>query len=241
MVSWLEDAAAEIRKAFSAGRTPVVVGGSGLYLDNLINGSTPIPEVDPAVRGEALEIVNGEGVGALFERLSAVDPEGAALVNPADATRVRRAFEIFMTTGLSIAEWFKRPMVKKLPEARFLAIRLLPEKAVLDRRCNLRFDIMTASGALEEVAGLLARQVPESLPVMKAKGVPELAAYLRGETGFEEAAENAKLHTRQYAKRQLTWFRNKLEADVTLPDCYAGQADFINDVKKQYNMLQKFA
>ena len=118
---------------------------------------------------------------------------------------------------------------------------LLPEKAVLDRRCNLRFDIMTASGALEEVAGLLARQVPESLPVMKAKGVPELAAYLRGETGFEEAAENAKLHTRQYAKRQLTWFRNKLEADVTLPDCYAGQADFINDVKKQYNMLQKFA
>ena len=120
-------------------------------------------------------------------------------------------------------------------------IRLLPEKAVLDRRCNLRFDIMTASGALEEVAGLLARQVSESLPVMKAKGVPELAAYLRGETGFEEAAENAKLHTRQYAKRQLTWFRNKLEADVTLPDCYAGQADFINDVKKQYNMLQKFA
>ena len=166
--------------------------------------------------------MNGEGVGALFERLSAVDPEGAALVNPADATRVRRAFEIFMTTGLSIAEWFKRPMVKKLPEARFLAIRLLPEKAVLDRRCNLRFDIMTASGALEEVAGLLARQV-------------------RGETGFEEAAENAKLHPRQYAKRQLTWFRNKLEADVTLPDCYAGQADFINDVKKQYNMLQKFA
>ena len=241
VVSWLEDAAAEIRKASSAGRTPVVVGGSGLYLDNLINGSTPIPEVDPAVRGEALEIVNGEGVGALFERLSAVDPEGAALVNPADATRVRRAFEIFMTTGLSIAEWFKRPMVKKLPEARFLAIRLLPEKAVLDRRCNLRFDIMTASGALEEVAGLLARQVSESLPVMKAKGVPELAAYLRGETGFEEAAENAKLHTRQYAKRQLTWFRNKLEADVTLPDCYAGQADFINDVKKQYNMLQKFA
>ena len=114
--------------------------------------------------------MNGEGVGALFERLSAVDPEGAALVNPADATRVRRAFEIFMTTGLSIAEWFKRPMVKKLPEARFLAIRLLPEKAVLDRRCNLRFDIMTASGALEEVAGLLARQVSESLPVMKAKG-----------------------------------------------------------------------
>ena len=114
VVSWLEDAAAEIRKAFSAGRTPVVVGGSGLYLDNLINGSTPIPEVDPAVRGEALEIVNGEGVGALFERLLAVDPEGAALVNPADATRVRRAFEIFMTTGLSIAEWFKRPMVKKL-------------------------------------------------------------------------------------------------------------------------------
>ncbi len=240
VVSWLEDAATEIRGALAKGQTPIVVGGSGLYLDNLINGSTPIPEVDPAVRQEALEIVNNEGVLSLYARLQSLDPQGAAMVNPTDTTRVRRAFEIFKTTGLSVAQWFKRPLLKKLPETHFQTIRLLPEKAVLDYRCDLRFDLMTAAGALEEVGRLLERGVSAALPVMKAKGVPELAAFLRGESSFQTATENAKLHTRQYAKRQLTWFRNKFAADRTLADCYVGQADFINDVKKQYNMLQKF-
>ena len=99
--------------------------------------------------------------------------------------------------------------------------------------------MMLAEGALDEVKDLLARGVSPLLPVMKAKGVPELAAYLQGRTTLAAAAEDAKLHTRQYAKRQLTWFHNKLKTDVNLPACYAGQSDFINSVKKQYKMLQK--
>ncbi len=241
VVAWLEDAAAAIRETHAAGKIPVVVGGGGLYLDNLINGVTPIPEVDPLIRAQALTIVARQGLGALYEQLRAVDPEGAAMVSPTDTTRVRRAFEIFMTTGISVAEWFLRPMIKKLPETDFLTIKLLPAKAELDCRCDLRFDIMTASGAVEEVENLLTRGVPENLPVMKAKGVPELAAFLRGEIGFEEASAKAKLHTRQYAKRQLTWFRNKFDAALVTGECYSGRPDFINDVKKQYNMLQKFA
>ncbi len=239
VVSWLELAAEEIRRAWQAGKTPVVVGGSGMYLDNLINGVTPIPEVAPDIRRQALEIMQNEGAEGLWRRLYKVDAAGAAMVNPADATRVRRAFEIFMTTGVSIAEWFTRPMVKKLPETEFFVIRLLPDKAVLDRRCNLRFDIMAASGAIDEVKELLSRGLDPSLPVMKAKGVPELAAFLRGETSLREAVETAKLRTRQYAKRQLTWFRNKLKADVTLPQCYGGEKEIINNVKNQYKMLPK--
>ena len=95
----------------------------------------------------------------------------------------------------------------------------MPLKADLDLRCNLRFDIMMANGALEEVRHLLEKNVSPDLPVMKAQGVPDLAAFLRGEVSRQEAVENAKLHTRQYAKRQLTWFRNKLEADITFNGC----------------------
>ncbi len=239
VVSWLALAAEEIRRAWQVGKTPVVVGGSGMYLDNLINGVTPIPEVDSDIRQQALEIIQKEGVEGLYLHLCRVDAAGAAMVKPADAIRVRRAFEIFMTTGISIAKWFARPMIKKLPETEFFVIRLLPEKAILDRRCNLRFDIMAASGAIDEVKELLSRGLDPSLPVMKAKGVPELAMFLRGEISLREAVETAKLRTRQYAKRQLTWFRNKLNADVTLPQCYGGETKIINNVKNQYKMLPK--
>lgn len=239
VVSWLTEAAAAVRQAWAENRTPIVVGGSGLYLDNLINGSTPIPEVDPDVRRRLLEIAAAEGTAGLHARLLAADAAGAAMVNPADATRVRRALEIFMTTGVSIAEWFARPLIKKLPETEFFVIGLMPPKQDLDIRCDLRFDMMLAEGAIDEVKGLLARGISPLLPVMKAKGVPELAACLQGRTTLAAATEDAKLHTRQYAKRQLTWFRNKLKTDVNLPICYAGQSDFINSVKKQYKMLQK--
>lgn len=239
VVTWLEDATTEICKTRQQGKTPIIVGGGGLYLNNLINGTTPIPETNPEIRAEALRILEQNGVAELYRLLAAVDPAGAAMVKPADTTRVRRAYEIFHSTGISIADWFTRPMIKKLPDTRFFVIKLMPLKADLDFRCNLRFGIMMANGALEEVRHLLKKNVSPDLPVMKAQGVPDLAAFLRGEISLQEAVDNAKLHTRQYAKRQLTWFRNKLEADITLNSCYTGDGDFINDVKKQYKMLHK--
>ncbi len=239
VVTWLEDATTEICKARQQGKTPIIVGGGGLYLNNLINGTTPIPETNPEIRAEALRILEQNGVAELYRLLAAVDPAGAAMVKPADTTRVRRAYEIFYSTGISIADWFTRPMIKKLPDTRFFVIKLMPLKADLDFRCNLRFGIMMANGALEEVRHLLKKNVSPDLPVMKAQGVPDLAAFLRGEISQQEAVENAKLHTRQYAKRQLTWFRNKLEADITLNGCYSSDDNFINDVKKQYKMLHK--
>lgn len=229
---WLDEAVRTIREVWSEGKTPIVVGGGGLYLDNLINGTTPIPPVKPEIRRETAFWVEQEGIKALYERLRSGDSAAAAMLNPADTTRVRRAYEIWRSTGKSISDWYKEPMVQKLPEAEFLTIALLPEKKTLDVRCDFRFDQMLADGAIEEVKYLISRDLSPELPAMRAKGVPELVAAISGLISFEEAAELSKLHTRQYAKRQLTWFRNKLKADVTFSECYGGQEYFINDVKK---------
>lgn len=111
-------------------------------------------------------------------------------------------------------------MVQKLPEAEFVTLKILPPMAELDERCVRRFDKMMAAGALDEVRRLKDMKLPASLPAMKALGVPELLDFLKGNRSLEEAVGLAKLHTRQYAKRQRTWFRNKLKADVVLDECY---------------------
>lgn len=220
VVDWLERAAAVVRDIRSRGKLPVVVGGTGMYIDNLINGTTPIPEPLPEVRGQVRRLAAERGQEALYDLLQKADPAGAARLNPNDATRVRRAYEIFLQTGISIAEWYRRPMVKKLPEAEFLVIKIIPEAQELDERCYRRFDLMMKAGALEEVRYLLSLDLDKNLPAMKMLGVPELAAFLNGAAGLLEAVDSAKLHTRQYAKRQRTWFRNKLAAEIILDRCF---------------------
>ena len=232
--NWLGSAVAEIWDVWHKGKTPIVVGGSGLYIENLVKGTTPIPEVKPEIRQIVANFVNQNGIQSLYDKLLSEDPAAAAMLHSNDSTRVRRAYEIFLSSGKSIAEWYEQPMLQKLPEAEFLIINILPPKATLDDRCNTRFRKMISDGAIEEVRALVARNLSSDLPAMRAKGVPELASYIKNDISEEEAIALSQLHTRQYAKRQLTWFRNKLNADLILSDCYTGQKDFINDVKKLY-------
>ena len=237
VVDWLELAAQEISNCHEKGGLPVVVGGTGLYLDNLINGSTPIPEPLAEVREDVSLLEAKIGLGALYSRWQEEDPHGAALVNANDKTRVRRGYEIWRQTKVSISEWYRRPLIKKFPQAEFIVIKIIPAAEELDKRCYLRFEQMIAAGALDEVRALLQLNLPPSLPAMKMLGVPELAAYLEGQSSLSEAVAAAQLHTRQYAKRQRTWFKNKLRADFTLEKCYCGGEDenIINDVKKVIN------
>ncbi len=221
VVDWLNLAVAKIREVWARGKLPVVVGGTGMYLDNLVNGTTPIPEPDEKIRQQILSLQRRMNVDEFYERLRQVDAAGAAMLNPNDTTRVRRAYEIFEQTGISIAEWYQKPMVKKLPEANFITIKLVPSAEVLDERCYLRFDKMIAAGAVDEVRRLLQLGLDEKLPAMKMLGVPELANYVRGKCSLDKSVEEAKLHTRQYAKRQRTWFRNKFEADVVFDKIYS--------------------
>lgn len=127
VVDWLNLAAAEIRSAWLAQKLPVVAGGTGLYLDNLINGTTPIPETSAAVRQEAAALLREYGVQALHEKLREYDPATAERLSPNDTTRVRRAFEVWRDTGVPLSVWHRKPMVKKLPEASFVVIKSFPD------------------------------------------------------------------------------------------------------------------
>ena len=199
----------------------MVAGGTGLYLDNLINGTTPIPETSAAVRQEAAALLREYGVQALHEKLREYDPATAKRLSPNDTTRVRRAYEVWRDTGVPLSVWHRKPMVKKLPEASFVVIKIIPGREELDSRCYRRWEQMLDS----------------RLPAMKALGVPELLAFVEGKCSLDEASAQVKLHTRQYAKRQMTWFKNKLAADIVLDSCYKGSPEerekVIFDVKKR--------
>lgn len=226
VVDWLKLAVGEISNAWERGMLPVVVGGTGLYLHNLINGTTPIPETSPEIHAKVQKALAEKGVNQLHTELARFDAESALKLSPNDTTRVSRAFEVYLQTGIPLSEWHKKPMVKKLPEAEFKVVKINPPKEELDARCYQRFDKMLQAGALDEVRNLAAKNLPDNLPAMKALGVPELLSYIKGEISFEEAVKLGKLHTRQYAKRQRTWFNGKLKADFTLNECYRGNFDF---------------
>ena len=208
---WLNLAVKAIKDSWKKGKLPIVVGGTGFYIESLIKGVSPIPETKVSVKEKVRIMLEKGGVSEIYEALKKCDEGGASRVNPNDVTRVRRALEIFLDTGKSINEWFDEPLINYLPEADFNTIVLLPQLSKLEDKCSLRFDWMIQNGALLEVEALKERGLDKNLPVMKAIGVPELIAYLNGEYSLEEAIKQAKLHTRQYAKRQLTWFRNRLK------------------------------
>lgn len=209
---WAQMAAAEIADARAWGHVPVIVGGTGLYIKALTEGLSPIPAIPDDVRQAARALMAEEGNAAFHQRLAAADPETAARLDVGNTQRLVRAWEVLQATGRSISDWQRDPPVRPV-QGRFLTIILDPPREALVASIEARFDTMVENGALEEVRGLLAEGLPASAPVMKALGVPELAAVLRGETPLDEAITRAKIATRQFAKRQGTWFRRQLRAD----------------------------
>jgi len=222
VVDWLKLAADEIKSVWAEKKMPVVVGGTGLYLENLIEGTTPIPETALKIRRQVQTFTDKEGVEALYQRVKEVDAPSALKIMPNDITRLKRALEVFLSTGKPLSEWHKLPLIKYLPEAKFFIIKICPSAQELDKRCYERFDKMVEAGAIDEVQRLYKRKLSPDLPAMKALGVPELIEFFKGETNIYTAVQNAKLHTRQYAKRQRTWFKNRLQADFELNKCYKG-------------------
>jgi len=202
---WAAEARVEIDAAHAAGRLPILVGGTGLYLRTLIDGIAPVPEIDPAIRAE----VRALPVAEAYARLSACDPVMAGALNPADTTRISRALEVVRSTGRSIADWRADTHGGIGDRIDLAALVLLPDRAWLKARINTRFATMVRDGA-DEVAALLARpEIPDSAPVRRAIGVSEIAAMLRGDIDAAAAAAAGATATRQYAKRQYTWFRNQ--------------------------------
>ncbi|MGB0748867.1 MAG: tRNA (adenosine(37)-N6)-dimethylallyltransferase MiaA [Magnetospiraceae bacterium] len=206
---WLDLVLAEIKTAWAQEKLPVVTGGTGLYLKCLMEGLSPIPEVPDAIRAAARQRMADMGADAFHAALAAVDPEAAALP-PRDTQRTTRAWEVFQATGMTLSRWQAAHPPTPPLGARFLPLVLMPPREDLYANCNQRFDVMLERGALAEVAALDAQGLDARLPAMKALGVPELRAHLHGEMDLAAARDRATQLTRNFAKRQCTWFRNQL-------------------------------
>lgn len=207
--TWAMDARAEIDALHAEDRLPILVGGTGLYLRTLLAGIAPIPPIDDAIRAE----VRASPVAANHAALVAEDRQAAASLNPADTTRVARALEVVRSTGRSILHWREAREGGIGDDARIVARILLPPRPWLRDRVDARFSWMLDTGALEEVETLLSRNLDPALPVMNAIGVRELIGLSRGTLGRDAAMAAGQAATRQYAKRQATWFRNQPPAE----------------------------
>lgn len=208
---WAADARAEIDAAHEAGRVPVLVGGTGLYLRSLLEGIAPIPEVEPGLRSR----IRSMDVDDAYAALQASDPAVAATLGPRDSARIMRALEVIEGTGRSIADWRRERSGGISADIALHPLILLPPRDWLYARCDLRFEAMMEQGAVDEVQALLGRSLPSDAPVLRAIGVPEIAAMLAGEIDRAECVVLGQTATRQYAKRQYTWFRNQSPADWT--------------------------
>jgi tRNA dimethylallyltransferase len=184
---------------------PILCGGTGLYFSALLNGIAPIPDPGPDARAEARRLLAVLGPEALHAKL---DTETAQKLKPGDSQRIARAYEVLLATGRGLAFW-QRQTTEGLTGWEPRMILLDPPREALKAAIGARFESMLGAGAIEEVRGLLALGLDPALPLMRAHGVPEIAAYLRGEIGLEAASAQAQLATHQYTKRQMTWFRHR--------------------------------
>jgi tRNA dimethylallyltransferase len=205
---WAADAKVAVAEAHVANRLPILVGGTGLYVRTLLDGIAPVPSIDPAVRAEVRAMIVADAYAALQRE----DAAAAERLAPADAARVMRALEVMRSTGRPLAEWQGAREGGIGDQVRLVPMILLPPRDWLAERCDARFEMMFEQGQ-DEVAALMARALDPALPVVRAIGVPEIAAFLAAKVTQGHAKSAGALATRQYAKRQYTWFRRQLPED----------------------------
>lgn len=207
---WRELAVREVNDVHRSRRLPVVTGGTGMYIRALMQGLAAIPDVPPEVRDEVQELYHSQGGEAALAALAQVDPETAARLSPGDQQRVIRALEVHSATGQPLSHWLSEGNQGALDHVVFQAIVLQPPRDALYAHIDARFHQMIDEGALDEVRRVRGLGLDPDLPAMKAVGLRELGRYLDGESTLEEAVASAQQASRNYAKRQLTWFRNQI-------------------------------
>lgn len=209
---WLALVEPVIRAAWAAGKEPLLVGGTGMYVKALQEGLASIPPIPEAIRGPLRQLAAPE----LHARLRACDPAMAAMLKPGDTQRLARALEVVEATGQSLAHWQQQKAQPLFPDASYRCFVLTPDRHALYPRLNARFEAMLKAGAMEEIAQLMARNLPADTPILRAHGVPELMAVARGEMSLAAATARAQQLTRNYAKRQLTWIRQQMAGAVVV-------------------------
>ncbi len=208
MGRWQRAALPIIADIRSRGKSPILVGGTGLYFRSLTHGLAEIPTAAPETRAAAAAEFDALGEADFRDRLAKVDPAAAARIAPGDRQRLARAWEVYLTAGQSLSALQTRTQAP-LAADDWRGAAIDPPRAALYARCDARLAAMIEAGAADEVSALLARDLNPELPVMKALGLAEIAAWRAGAMSLEEALAAARQATRRYAKRQATWFRNQ--------------------------------
>ena len=209
---WCKDASKVIEESFEKNTTPILVGGTGLYINTLINGMINIPSIPEEIKIESEKILTKFGKDFLINQIKNIDPDSLNEININDNVRLRRIWEVFETTGKKFSEWKLNENKTFIKNYNFKLILFLPDRKKNYEIVNSRFIKMINGGAIEEVKSLLGENLNESLPVMRAHGVPEIKKYLENDTTLEECIVKGQQVTRNYVKRQHTWWNSsKLE------------------------------
>ncbi len=211
---WRALAMEAIATADAEGRLPVMVGGTGLYIEALMRGLAPVPPIPEATRRAVHDRIAREGTEAVHAALALRDPDSARRIPSTDAQRLARAWEVLEATGRPLSDWQKAG--EGDAGLRFFTILIDPPREVLYAACDARYTRMIAHGAVDEVRRLAALGLDPGVPAMKALGVRELLAFIEGRTTLAQACAAGQKATRNYAKRQMTWFRNRLSSDLTV-------------------------
>ncbi len=207
---WLRAARPFIAEALNGGPPLCIVGGTGLYFNALVHGLAEIPDIDEAVRTEARAAWQDMGEEKLRDLLKQHDPQAEARIMPNDQQRLSRAYEVWLQTGRSLTNW-QTHTVPELPAGSYELDILYPDRAWLYDRCDRRLQIMLDHGALDEVRALMAKGLAPDWPIMRVLGLSEFVAFLNGKMTLDGALALARQKTRNYAKRQSTWFRNQFK------------------------------
>ncbi len=212
--AWAKKALEAIRDSHAQNKRAILVGGSGLYFRALVSGFAPMPDVPEATRKHVSDLYDMLGPQGFHAALAGIDPEAAARLHPTDRQRMIRAREVYEASGQSLSAWQAMPKKNPAPDLDYRAVVLAPEKSWLHARINKRFEIMVRSGALDEARAVNALNPDPILTGTRALGLQALRDHLDGRLTLSEAVEQAQMQTRQYAKRQMTWFRGQKIADA---------------------------
>lgn len=205
VAAWLKLVKPTVEKVWAEKKLPVIVGGSGMYISKLVEGISEIPEIEEELRAEVTKLYEQIGHEEFQKKLIDLG-EGKIL----DKHRLIRAYEILQKTGKSISHWQNQPMKKLFSDEIFTHINLNPDREKLYKNCDSRFEKMLEEGALDEVQSLMDREVSDDKQITKTLGYYEICDFILGRIDREEMIKIATQKTRNYAKRQLTWFRNQL-------------------------------
>ena len=227
---WCNDATEIIKKTSAKNLTPILVGGTGLYINTLINGLVDLPSIPESIKIESEKILQEFGKDFLINQIKNVDPESLNEINHNDTVRLRRIWEVFESTGKKFSEWKLNKNKKFITNYKFKILLFLPDREKNYQVVNSRFVKMMKSGAVEEVKKLLELNLNDSLPVMRAHGVPEIKKYLANESTLEECINKGQQVTRNYVKRQHTWWNSSNLEIFQKFDKFPSEID-INSIK----------